>query len=256
MFEGLVEEEDRKVPTEKRVKATRRGRKKHGEPIKVDENLILNEVQPKTINQSKVFESFESGKHLLLHGSAGTGKTFISIYLALQRILDSKSKHNRITLVRSAVPTRDIGFLPGSTKEKLEVYEAPYQAIFNELFGRADAYQILKLKKIVNFLPTSFVRGTTISNSIIIVDECSNLSGHELDSIITRVGDNSRIIFCGDYSQSDFTRSHEKNGLKGFMSIIDSMKSFDHVEFTEDDIVRSGLVRDYIINKNRLGITF
>lgn len=239
----------------KTTKRTRR-RKKGNEPQKLDDNLHLSTITPRTEHQKEAFGLFKRSKNLLLLGSAGTGKTFISLYLALQELLDKDTDIKRIVIVRSAVPTRDIGFLPGGTREKLEVYEAPYESIFNELFGRADAYGIMKLKRLVSFVPTSFIRGTTIPNSIIIVDECSNLTGHELDSIITRVGDNSKIIFCGDFNQSDFTKTTDKTGLKDFVNILDGMSSFAKVVFDENDIVRSGLVRDYIISKNSRGITF
>jgi phosphate starvation-inducible protein PhoH len=234
-----------------------RGKKRinRRETAKVDDNFDLRLITPKTDNQARVFENYDRGFNLLLKGSAGTGKSFVSIYLALRTIMERRGKFKRIAIVRSAVPTRDIGFLPGTTKEKLAVYEAPYVAIFAELFGRADAYAIMKLKKVVEFIPTSFIRGTTLNDTIIIVDEMQNMSLHETDSIITRVGDNSKIIFCGDYMQSDFVRESDKNGMKEFSKVLDQMKSFRTVDFSEDDIVRSGIVKDYIITKNRLGIS-
>jgi phosphate starvation-inducible protein PhoH len=222
---------------------------------KVKINFKLGAVNPLTENQSKAFDSFDNGKNLLLHGIAGTGKTFISMYLALNEVMNPLSSYQKVIIVRSVVPTRDMGFLPGSHKEKAKVYEAPYYIIANELFGRGDAYDILKQKSIVEFISTSFIRGTTLNNSIVVVDEIGNMTLHELDSVITRIGKNCRVIFSGDFRQSDLTREQEKNGLKDFIRILDRMKSFEYVEFDENDIVRSGLVKEYIIAKDRLKIT-
>jgi phosphate starvation-inducible protein PhoH len=202
-----------------------------------NDHFTLEDIEPMTRNQVRVFES-ES--HMVLHGQAGTGKTFLSLYLALDDIF--KKEFNKLVIIRSAVPTRDMGFLPGNDKEKSEIYEAPYRDIFTELLGRGDAYNTMKAKGAVEFKTTSFVRGTTIRDSVILVDECQNMTLHELDSIITRVGDNCRIIFCGDFRQSDL----KSNGLKSFFKILKSMEEFDFIEFDLDDIVRSGLVKDYL----------
>jgi phosphate starvation-inducible protein PhoH len=217
-------------------------------------NFKLKNVEPLTENQKVTFEQYEQGKNLLLHGIAGTGKSFLSIYLSLKSILQENSRYKKLVIVRSVVPTRDMGFLPGNNKEKAKVYEAPYQAIFTELFERGDAYDYLKNKNLVDFISTSFIRGITINDSIIVVDEIANMTLHELDSVITRVGKNCKIIFCGDFRQSDFTKEHERNGLTDFMRIIERMKSFSFVDFTEHDIVLSSMVKDYIIMKDRLKI--
>ena len=217
-------------------------------------NFQLRKIEPLTENQRLTFEKYYDGKNLLLHGIAGTGKSFLSIYLALQSLLSDASRYKKLIVVRSVVPTRDMGFLPGSNAEKAKVYEAPYQAIFTELFNRGDAYQYLKQKGMVEFISTSFIRGITLNDCIIVVDEIANMTLHELDSVITRVGKNCRIVFCGDFRQSDFTREHEKNGLIDFMRILNKMKSFEYVDFTEQDIVRSAMVKEYIIAKDRLKI--
>tara|TARA_Y100000389_G_scaffold204890_1_gene260493 strand:+ start:12002 stop:12661 length:660 start_codon:yes stop_codon:yes gene_type:complete len=207
--------------------------------------LTLSEIEPLTQNQ---VAAFESDKHLVLHGVAGTGKTFISCYLAFDDML--KSSYNKLIIIRSAVPTRDIGFLPGNEKEKSAIYEEPYKDICVELFQRGDAYEILKTKSLVNFMTTSFIRGVTLRDAVIIVDECQNMSFHELDSIITRVGEECRIIFCGDFRQSDLS----KNGLKDFIRIVKAMDQFDLIDFEIKDIVRSGFVKDYITVKTNLGL--
>ena len=217
-------------------------------------NFKLKDVEPLTNNQRLTFEAYDSGKNLLLHGIAGTGKSFLSIYLSLTSVLVESSRYKKLVIVRSVVPTRDMGFLPGNNKEKAKVYEAPYQAIFTELFGRSDAYEYLKSKGIVDFISTSFIRGLTINDSIIVVDEIANCTLHELDSVITRVGKNCKILFCGDFRQSDFTKEHERNGLTDFMRIINRMKSFEFIDFDENDIVRSAMVKEYIIAKDRLKI--
>jgi len=225
-------------------------------PAEVEQktHFKMNEVNPLTSNQAKAFEAFESGRNLLLHGIAGTGKTFVSMYLALNDVTAPLGQYDKLVIVRSVVPTRDMGFLPGNHKEKAAVYEAPYSIIATELFNRGDAYQILKQKNLVDFISTSFIRGTTLNNCIVLVDEISNLTLHELDSVITRCGKNCRIIFSGDFRQSDLTKEQERNGLKDFMRILDNMKSFEYVELDENDIVRSGLVKEYIIAKDRLRI--
>lgn len=217
-------------------------------------SLNLHYVEPMTDNQEKVFDSYMSGKNVMCHGVAGTGKTFVASYLAIRDILESYDDKQTMHIVRSVVPTRDMGFLPGSQKEKAKVYEAPYYSIFSELFGRGDAYEVLKTQGKINFTTTSFVRGQTFNDSIVVVDECQNMTYHELDSIITRLGENSRLIFCGDFRQSDFKWDDERQGILNFMKIIRKMPSFDFVEFERDDIVRSSLVKEYICTKLDLGL--
>lgn len=217
------------------------------------DNFHLREIEPKTENQEKTFQAYHQNKNLLLHGSAGTGKTFISMYLGLNSIMNNTGYH-RVSIVRSVVPTREVGHLPGDLEKKIEVYELPYKQIVNQLFHRGDAYEIMKKKRKIEFLSTSFIRGITFESTVIIVDEIANLSFHELDSVMTRIGDNCKIIFCGDFKQSDLKRTEEKQGLHNFMEILSGMKHFEHVEFTQRDIVRSELVKSYIINKERLNI--
>ncbi|MEK9894834.1 MAG: PhoH family protein [Burkholderiaceae bacterium] len=208
-------------------------------------NLSLQEIEPLTKNQLK---TFESERHLVLHGVAGTGKTFISCYLAFDDIL--KNDKEKLVIIRSAVPTRDIGFLPGNEKEKASVYEEPYKDICIELFQRGDAYEILKTKHLVHFMTTSFIRGITLRDAVVLIDECQNMNLHELDSIITRIGQNCRVIFCGDFRQSDLA----DNGLSPFMRILKAMNEFDLIEFDTVDIVRSEFVKKYIIARTDLGI--
>ena len=184
----------------------------------------------------------------MLHGVAGTGKTFISCYLAFDDMV--KNIYERLVIIRSAVPTRDIGFLPGNEKEKASVYEEPYKDICIELFQRGDAYEILKTKGLVHFMTTSFIRGVTLRNATIMIDECQNMSFHELDSIITRIGQGCRVIFCGDFRQADLA----KNGLQEFVRILKAMEEFEFVDFEIKDIVRSEFVKQYITAKTDLGL--
>ena len=214
----------------------------------------LKTLSPLTENQKRVFESYKEGYHLVLSGSAGTGKTFLSMYLGLEDVLDKETHYDKLVIVRSIVPTRDIGFLPGSEEEKKEAYMLPYRGIVNELINDSAGWDKLIQQGSLEFMSTSFIRGTTISNAIIIVDEMQNLNFHELDSVITRVGENCRFIMCGDYYQSDFAKVNDKKGILSFMNILDNMKYFDTIEFGWEDIVRSGLVRDYIMTKEHLGI--
>jgi len=214
----------------------------------------LLEYEPITENQKQAFEAWEDDDNLVLAGTAGTGKTFIALYMALEELLDPDSFYRRIVIIRSVVPTRDIGFLPGTAEEKKDMYNIPYKNICAELFGDAGAYNKLITARQIDFESTSFIRGSTFDDSIIIVDEMQNLTFHELDSVITRVGRNSKIIFCGDYKQSDFKYQDEKDGLFKFMAILEQMKNFSIVQFGWDDIVRSGMVRDYIMTKEMLGV--
>lgn len=219
--------------------------------IRIDD---LSTISPLTEKQADTIAAYRRNKNLLLHGIAGTGKTFIATSLALEEVLDPSSDYKALYFVRSIVPTRDIGFLKGDDKEKIAVYEAPYKAICGELFNKQDSYDILKAQGAVNFISTSFIRGLTLNDCIIIVDEFENLSFHELDSIITRMGNNSKIVFCGDYTQSDLTKTNEKNGCLDFMRILKSMNDFSFIEFGVEDIVRGKTVKNYIINKYKLGL--
>jgi predicted ribonuclease YlaK len=225
---------------------------KRQEQQKQRNSLELKNIQPKTRNQELIFKEFINGKNLLIHGYPGTGKSFLSLYLALSDIEEYRD-YNSVTIIRSVVPSRDMGFLPGSIKDKSKIYEAPYQSICAELYGRGDAYEILKQKNIINFETSSFLRGMTLDNTIIIVDECQNMTYAELCTIITRAGSNSKIIFCGDYRQTDFKWDDEKSGIFQFMRILNKMtKYFTCLELTEEDIVRSGLVKDFIIKKMQI----
>jgi phosphate starvation-inducible protein PhoH len=216
-------------------------------------SLELRHISPKTQNQEHVFKDFQNGKNLLIHGLPGTGKSFISLYLALNELGKHNTEYNNITIIRSVVPSRDMGFLPGSIKEKSRVYEAPYSAICKDLYGRSDAYDILKQKGALNFETSSFLRGVTFEDTIIIVDECQNMTYSELCTIITRVGPNTKILFCGDYRQTDLKWDDEREGVMKFMKIIRRMnKYFSCVEFMEEDIVRSGLVKDFILKKTQV----
>ena len=218
-------------------------------------DLSLSTIHPLTNIQGQAFNSFQTGKNLLLHGVAGTGKTFVALYLALDLFFQNiyRPQFDKIFIIRSVVPTRNIGFLPGSYEEKIEVYESPYKSIFSELFRSKDAYNMAWQKEIIEFGTTSYLRGETFNDSIVVVDECQNMNMHELDSVITRLGDNSRIIFAGDFRQSDFRSDFEKNGILDFKTILSSMELFDVIEFGIEDIVRSPIVKDYIIAKYELG---
>lgn len=214
----------------------------------------LRHVSPLTPNQQHTFDAFNKGMNLLLHGFAGTGKSYISLYLALNEVLSGHSVYDKVIIVRSVVPSRDIGFLPGNVKEKIRVYEEPYKEICDELFGRGDGYDLLKMRGIVQFTTTSFLRGITFNNAIVIVDELQNLVFAELDTVMTRMGDNSKVIFCGDFRQTDLSKESEKSGLISFINITKRMNRFSYIEFEKQDIVRSGLVRDYIIKRTEMGL--
>ena len=221
-------------------------------------NLIS--VKPITDNQKIVFETWKKKQNQFLFGCAGTGKTFISLYLALQDVMNLQTKYDKVVLVRSLIPTREIGFLPGDEEDKAALYQVPYANMVQFMFQQPNEqafnmlYDKLKQQGSLYFLSTSFLRGLTFDNSIIIVDECQNLNFHELDTIITRVGQDSKIVFCGDFGQSDLSKTNEKNGLHDFLRILEEMEEFNCVEFDIGDIVRSGFVRNYLIQKTKLGL--
>ena len=220
----------------------------------------LTKIKPVTDNQELVFESWKKNKNQFLFGCAGTGKTFISLYLALQDVLNNEKPQDKVVVVRSLIPTREIGFLPGDEEDKSALYHVPYQNMIQFMFMMPNEaafnslYSKLKAQSSLYFLSTSFLRGLTFDNSIIIVDECQNLNFHELDTIITREGQDSKIVFCGDFDQSDLQKTNERNGLHDFLRILEEMEEFNCIEFTIGDIVRSGFVRSYLINKIKMGI--
>ena len=230
---------------------------KRRKPINTD---YLVDIQPLTDNQKRLFDSYKEGKHLIAYGLAGTGKTFITLYNALRDVLSTDTPYEKIYLVRSLVSTREIGFLPGDHEDKSDIYQVPYKNMVKYMFQMSsDAdfemlYGNLKAQETIKFWSTSFLRGTTLDRSIVIVDEFQNLNFHELDSIMTRVGENSKIMFCGDATQSDLIKDKERNGIADFMQILRIMSSVDVVEFGIDDIVRSGLVKEYLLAKLEMGI--
>ena len=214
----------------------------------------LEKIEPITDNQKKAFDSWDKGYNLILTGSAGTGKTFIALYNAFKEMLDNPELYRRIMIMRSMVPTRDAGHLPGTKEEKEDPYKVPYKNICDEIFGYKGAYGKLTTANKLTFETTSYIRGATFDQTIIVVDEMQNLNFHELDSVITRVGNDCKIIFCGDYLQSDFKYKDDKDGIIKFISIVEQMRFFRVINFGWEDIVRSDLVRDYIMTKEMMNI--
>ena len=223
-------------------------------------NEYLVDITPLTDNQKILFDLYSQQKHIVAYGVAGTGKTFITLYNALKDVLDESTPYERVYIVRSLVSTREIGFLPGDHEDKSTLYQIPYKNMVKYMFQMpSDAdfemlYGNLKSQETIKFWSTSFLRGTTLDNAIIIVDEFQNLNFHEMDSIITRVGENSKICFCGDASQTDLVKTNDKNGIVDFMGILRKMVSFGIIEFDVNDIVRSGLVKEYIVAKLQSGM--
>jgi phosphate starvation-inducible protein PhoH len=214
----------------------------------------MRQIKPLTPAQSELFDSYKQGYNLAAIGTAGTGKTMCATYLALQDVLE-KGEYEKIVIVRSAVQTREQGFVPGTLQQKEAIFEQPYIDIVNDLFGRGDAYQILKQKGVIRFTTSSNIRGLTFDNSVIIVDECQNMTYEEIRTIMTRVGELSRIMFCGDTKQDDLRNSKnrlDRSGLANFIKVIKEINEFDTIEFTVDDIVRSGIVKSFIIAEEKV----
>ena len=230
---------------------------KRKKPINLD---LMREIDPLTENQKLLYEAYANDKNIVAYGCAGTGKTFITLYNALQDVLDDSTPYEKIYIVRSLVATREIGFLPGDHEDKSALFQIPYKNMVKFMFALpTDAdfemlYGNLKTQGTISFWSTSFIRGTTLDNAIVIVDEFQNLNFHELDSIITRVGENSKIMFCGDATQSDLLKDRERNGIADFMKVLRMMPSMNIVEFGVEDIVRSGLVKEYILAKMELNL--
>jgi len=228
---------------------------KRKKPINRD---YIKTIEPLTDNQEKLFKQYKLDQNLVAYGASGTGKTFITLYNALLDVLDPNSPYEKIYIVRSLVATREIGFLPGDHEDKSSLYQIPYKNMVKYMFEMPDdaasemLYSNLKTQGTISFWSTSFIRGTTLDRCIIIVDEFQNLNFHELDSIITRVGIDSKIMFCGDATQTDLVKQNERNGIIDFMSILQAMPSFDIIEFGVEDIVRSGLCKEYLIAKHEL----
>jgi phosphate starvation-inducible PhoH-like protein len=221
----------------------------HTLKIKLDN---LKSFDALTENQQIFFDAYARGDYFVaLHGVAGTGKTFIALYKAIEEVLDRTNPFKKIIIVRSAVQSREIGHLPGDVAEKLEIYQQPYRQICETLFDRKDAWDRLEEQGYVEFISTSFIRGMSFDDAIIIVDEMQNMNFEEIDTVMTRVGYRSKIIWCGDYRQTDLKKNNDKTGILKFFDIAYHMSAFTKIEFTANDIVRSSLVKEYIIAKLR-----
>jgi len=228
------------------------GKKKSAAAQAQSQHFGLRTVEPLTENQKRTFEEYDKGHNLILSGSAGTGKSFLALYLSLKDLLAPSSYYERVIIIRSAVPSRDLGFVPGTLEEKSKIYQEPYMNIVNELIGRGDAWHFLFNKEIIQFQTTSFLRGLTFRNCIIIFDEFQSATFHEIDTVLTRIGENCRFILCGDYNQNDLNLKKEKSGFEDSIKILEKIEYMSHIRFGLEDIVRSGFVKSYLIQKEKL----
>lgn len=215
----------------------------------------LKNVRPLTPAQTDMFHDFFAGNNIVAYGSAGTGKSYVALYLAISEYLKQDSCIEQILVVRSAVPTREIGFLPGTLEEKAAIYELPYKDIFADLMGRGSTYDDMKEAGIVKFCTTSFIRGLTWDNTIVVVDEAQSMTFHELNSLMTRLGDGSRIILCGDHAQTDLVGGRGGvSGFEDFVKVANAMDMFSTVKFHTFDIVRSEFVKSWLIKCEQMGM--
>lgn len=237
--------------TEKLSKKERRLLRKKG--VIVNRGIeSLEMITPLTFNQKVAFDAFRKGKNLMFHGTPGTGKTFVGLYLGLNEVINQE-RHKKVIIVRSAVPSRQMGFLPGSAKDKTAVYENPYVDHCVELFGRGDAYELLRQKKQIEFVSTSFLRGLTLRDAVVIIDECQNMIWSEIYTVLTRIGENCRVIVCGDTKQSDLTEREGKEDVKKLLKVCDNLGSFEFIQMTSNDVIRSGFCKSFIIECEKLG---
>lgn len=207
--------------------------------------LELNLHHPLTENQKRVLKSRKD--HLLVQGPAGTAKTYSVLARGLVKV--SAGDVDQIIIIRSPVEIRKIGHLPGDADEKMDPYAAPYIGLLAEISPKMN-YRALVSKRLLCFTPTTFLRGTTFHNSFVIVDEYQNLSEHELDTVMTRVGQGTQLCVVGDpAAQSDLPR-HEQGEQADIIDTFASMECVDHVQFSVEDVVRSGFVKDYHIARS------
>ena len=219
------------------------------------QHFSIRNIEPLTENQAKAFNAYAEDKNLVLSGSAGTGKTFLAMSLALKELIkNSNSYYKKLIIIRSAVPSRDLGFVPGTLEEKSKIYQDPYMNIANELIGRGDAWHFLVNKEIIEFQTTSFLRGLTFTDCIIIFDEFQSATFHEIDTVLTRIGENCRFILCGDFNQNDLSIKKEKSGFQDAMKILEKLDDVAEIRFTISDVVRSGFVKEYLIEKEKQGL--
>lgn len=221
----------------------RRGKKA---PAKTDNIELKADIRAKTEPQRMMIQSYLEGLNIVAYGSAGTGKTYVACYLALKDLLEKKKQ--KIVIVRSAVPTRDLGHLPGTLEEKTQIYNLPYKEAINDLCGSGTAWEVLTKKKMVEFISTSYIRGITLNDCVVIIDEFQNCDSGEIESVLTRLGENSQVIICGDTRQCDLSRKREKTCFDWVLNVTRRMPSwFDNVEFRKEDIVRSGFCKALIM---------
>lgn len=208
----------------------------------------LRHIHPLNPTQEEMFVDFMNGNHICAVGSAGTGKSFCALYLAFNQILAKDTPQDKIIIVRSAVPTRDVGFMPGTLEEKVSLYEQPYKDMCIELFGREKTYDDMKNAGVIRFVTTSFIRGLSWNNAVIIADEIQSMNFHEINTVITRCGHETKLILCGDHKQNDLLhKKTDQSGIGQLLRVLPHVADFSIVNFTKYDIVRGDFVKQWII---------
>lgn len=218
--------------------------------------LDIKPIKPITEAQRAMVESFFMGNHVVADGSAGTGKTYLSLWLALNLVLSKEYNQHKIIIVRSNVPTgKDVGHLPGELEEKMAPFEAPYRDILQDLLGKPSSYDDMKEAGVIEFMPVAFIRGLSWDNAVVIVDESQNMDDATVNTIMTRVGKNTKVIICGDRAQNDLVYDKKTpSGFDNMIRILSNMDEVDIIRFTKRDIVRSGFVKAWIVAKEDLGL--
>ena len=210
-------------------------------------------VQPKSPNQRRYLEAIEQHDMVFGVGPAGTGKTYLAVAMAISALLNKQV--NRIILARPAVEAGErLGFLPGTLQEKIDPYLRP---LYDALFDMLDAERVERYleKNIIEIAPIAFMRGRTLNDSFVILDEAQNTTSEQMKMFVTRLGFNSKAVITGDVTQIDLPNAR-RSGLLEAIDILDGVNGLAFVHFDESDVVRHHLVqriiRAYDEHKTRL----
>src|SRR5579859_468501 len=197
-------------------------------------------VQPKSVNQKRYIEAIEGNDMVFGIGPAGTGKTYLAVAMAVSALVAKQV--NRIILARPAVEAGErLGFLPGTLQEKVDPYLRP---LYDALYDLLDAEKVDRHleKNVIEIAPIAFMRGRTLNDSFIILDEAQNTTSEQMKMFVTRMGFNSKCVITGDITQIDLPNTR-RSGLLEVMDVLKSVNGISFIHFDESDVVRHHLVQ-------------